>query len=41
MLRFGHIKQYGEEIFDTTYCQIRRLNDDEYELELPMNPLVS
>ncbi|MGA9855080.1 MAG: hypothetical protein WBR29_07385 [Gammaproteobacteria bacterium] len=39
MLRFGHIKQYGEEIFDTTYCPIRRINDDEYEIELPMNPL--
>jgi hypothetical protein len=39
MLRFGHIKQYGEEIFDTTYCTIERLNDDEYEITLPMNPL--
>jgi hypothetical protein len=33
ILRFGHVPKLGDEIFDGERCAIRRVSDDEYEID--------
>lgn len=35
MLRFGHVPKLGNAIFDQMHCPVRRINDEEYEIDAP------
>lgn len=35
LLRFGHVPKLGDEIFDGERCPLKRLSDEEYEIEAP------
>lgn len=35
ILRFGYVPKLGDEIFDNIRCDIKRINDDEYDVIVP------
>lgn len=35
MLRFGHVPKLGNAIFDGMHCPVKRISDEEYEIEAP------
>jgi hypothetical protein len=35
VMRFGHVPKFGDEIFDGERCPLRRLSDEEYEIDIP------
>lgn len=36
IIRFGHVPRFGDEIFDAERFPLRRINDDEYEVDTGM-----
>lgn len=40
-LRFGYVPKFGDEIFDKVFVDTKRISDDEYEIQLPMDPTAS
>lgn len=36
ILRFGYVPKLGDEIFDGERCDIRRISEDEYEIDAPV-----
>lgn len=37
IFRCGYVPAFGDEIFDNVECQIKRVSDDEYELDVPVD----
>jgi len=35
ILRFGYVPKLGDEIFDGERCALRRISDEEYEIDAP------
>lgn len=35
ILRFGHVPKLGDAIFDGMRCPVRRVSDEEYEIDAP------
>jgi len=35
VFRFGHVPKLGEDIFDGEHCPVRKVGDDEFEIDVP------
>lgn len=35
MLRFGHVPKIGKAIFDQMHCPVKRITDEEFEIDAP------
>ena len=35
VMRFGHVPKFGDDIFDGERCAVRKINDEEYEIDVP------
>lgn len=38
---FGYVPKFGNECFDTVRCPVKKINAEEFEIELPLDPLTT